>query len=94
MLLGPIFIPMLYRVNPSMTPDIVSAAYRIATRDLVLLRPLMTYSGVILMYMRKYKPDFTIGNLLSTMLPYSVMFLVLWTLLLAVFMFFGIPLGF
>lgn len=94
MLLGPIFIPMLYRVNPSMTPDIVSAAYRIADSSTNIITPLMTYSGVILMYMRKYKPDFTIGNLLSTMLPYSVVFLVLWTLLLAVFMFCGIPLGF
>ena len=77
-----------------MTPDIVSAAYRIADSSTNIITPLMTYSGVILMYMRKYKPDFTIGNLLSTMLPYSVVFLVLWTLLLAVFMFCGIPLGF
>ena len=94
MLLGPIFIPMLYRVNPSMTPDVVSAAYRIADSSTNIITPLMTYSGVILMYMRKYKPDFTIGNLLSAMLPYSMVFLGLWTLLLAVFIFCGIPLGF
>ena len=70
MLLGPIFIPMLYHVNPSMTPDVVAAAY---PRGGFLykhhtLTPLMTYAGVILDYMRKYKPDFTLGNLIGTML--------------------------
>lgn len=94
LLLGPIFIPMLYRVNNSVTPEIVSAAYRIADSSTNIITPLMTYSGVILMYMRKYKPEFTIGSLISVMLPYSVAFLISWTLLLAGFILFKIPLGF
>lgn len=94
LLLGPIFIPMLYRVNGAMTPEVVSAAYRIADSSTNIITPLMTYSGVILMYIRKYKPEFTIGSLISTMLPYSVAFLISWTLLLAAFIFLNIPLGF
>lgn len=94
LLLGPIFIPMLYRVNGIMTPEVVSAAYRIADSSTNIITPLMTYSGVILMYIRKYKPDFTIGSLIAVMFPYSVAFLISWTLLLAVFIFTGIPLGF
>ena len=30
MLLGPIFLPMLYQVNSNMTPEVVAAAYRVA----------------------------------------------------------------
>ena len=94
MLLGPIFVPMLYRVNSSMTPDVVAAAYRIADSSTNIITPLMTYAGVVLMYMRKYKPEFTAGNLISMMIPYSVIFMVSWTLLLMTFILFKIPLGF
>ena len=86
MLLGPIFVPMLYRVNSSMTPDVVAAAYRIADSSTNIITPLM--------YMRKYKPEFTAGNLISMMIPYSVIFMVSWTLLLMAFILFKIPLGF
>ena len=94
MLLGPIFVPMLYHVNSSMTPDVVAAAYRIADSSTNIITPLMTYAGVVLMYMRKYKPEFTAGNLISMMIPYSVIFMVSWTLLLMTFILFKIPLGF
>lgn len=94
MLLGPIFIPMLYHVNSSMTPDVVAAAYRIADSSTNIITPLMTYAGVVLMYMRKYKKDFSMGDMISTMLPYSALFMISWTLLLLAFMLFKIPLGF
>ncbi len=94
MLLGPIFIPMLYRVNPLMTPDIVAAAYRVGDSCINIISPIMTYAGVILMYMRRYKPDFTIGSLVSVMAPYSAVFLVAWTVFLVSFVFTGLPLGF
>lgn len=94
MLLGPIFVPMLYRVNNALTPDIVAAAYRIADSSTNIITPLMTYAGVVLMYMRKYKKDFTAGDLISLMLPYSVAFILSWTILLMIFILFKIPLGF
>ncbi|MBE5962998.1 MAG: AbgT family transporter [Lachnospiraceae bacterium] len=94
MLLGPIFIPMLYQANPNMTPDVVAAAYRLADSSTNIITPLMTYAGVILLYVKKYKEDFTVGNLISAMLPYSICFLVSWTALLLAFIGFGIPLGF
>lgn len=94
MLLGPVFIPMLYSVNNAMTPDVVAAAYRVADSCVNTITPLMTYAGVILMYMRKYKADFSAGNLISIMMPYSLIFLVGWTLLLIIFVQFKIPLGF
>lgn len=94
MLLGPIFIPMLYQANPNMTPDVVAAAYRLADSSTNIITPLMSYAGVVLIYMKKYKKDFTIGNLISTMFPYSIFFLISWTILLLAFIGLGIPLGF
>lgn len=94
MLLGPIFIPMLYHANPNMTPDVVGAAYRIADSSTNIITPLMSYAGVVLMYMKKYKEDFSIGHMASTMLPYSIAFMVSWVALLFLFLGLNLPLGF
>ncbi|MDQ0150426.1 AbgT family transporter [Eubacterium multiforme] len=93
MLLGPIFIPMLYQVNSNLTPDFVSAAYRLADSSTNVISPLMAYSGVILVFMRKYKPEYTLGDMIRLMLPYSIGFLICWTILLVIFFLTGIPLG-
>ncbi len=93
MLLGPIFIPMLYFVNPAMTPDLVAAAYRVADSSTNIITPMMAYAGVILAFMRKYQPDMSFGDMLIMMVPYSLAFLVIWTSLLVGFFAFGIPLG-
>jgi len=94
LLLGPIFIPMLYQVNPQMTPDLVAAAYRLADSSTNITTPLMAYAGIILAFMRRYRPDLGIGEMLLMMVPYSVCFLISWTVLLLVFFLGGIPLGF
>ena len=94
MLLGPLFIPMLYQVHPGMTPDIVSAAYRVADSATNIITPMMSYAGVILMFMRKYKPDMTLGDMIVMMFPYSMAFLISWSALLMFFFLFKIPLGF
>jgi aminobenzoyl-glutamate transport protein len=93
MLLGPIFIPMLYFVNPAMTPDFVAAAFRVADSSTNIITPMMAYAGVILAFMRKYKPDMGFGDMLIIMVPYSIAFLIVWTALLIGFFTLGIPLG-
>ena len=94
MLLGPIFVPMLYFVNPAMTPDLVAAAFRVADSATNIITPMMTYAGVILAFMRKYKPGMAFGDMLLIMLPYSIVFMIVWTALLVAFFVLGIPLGF
>lgn len=93
MLLGPIFVPMLFFVNPEMTPDFVAAAFRVADSSTNIITPMMAYAGVILAFMRKYKPDMGFGDMLIIMVPYSFAFLIVWTLLLVGFFVFGLPLG-
>ncbi|MGY6629615.1 MAG: AbgT family transporter [Wenzhouxiangella sp.] len=94
MLLGPIFIPMLYFVNPAMTPDLVAAAFRVADSATNIITPMMSYAGVILAFMRKYRPDMGFGDMLLIMLPYSIAFMLIWPALLVAFFMLGIPLGF
>jgi len=94
MLLGPIFVPMLYFVNPAMTPDFVAAAFRVADSSTNIITPMMSYAGVILAFMRKFRPDMGFGDMLLIMLPYSIVFLLVWTALLVAFFTLGIPLGY
>lgn len=94
LLLGPVFIPMLYNANSSMTPDIVAASYRLADSCTNIITPLMTYTGVILTHMRKYDKSFSVGQLINMMFPYFLIFLICWSALLIIFVVFKIPLGF
>ncbi|WP_330926797.1 AbgT family transporter [Candidatus Sororendozoicomonas aggregata] len=94
MLLGPIFIPMLYQVNPAMTPDLITAAFRVADSSTNIITPMMSYAGVVLAFMRKYKPEMSLGDQIGIMIPYSISFIVTWTALLVGFVVLNIPLGF
>jgi aminobenzoyl-glutamate transport protein len=44
-------------------------------------------------YFEKYDSKSGIGSLMATMLPYSVVFFIVWTLLMIVWILFDIPLG-
>lgn len=94
LLLGPMFVPMLYTVNPAMTPDVVAAAYRVGDSVTNIITPMMIYAGVILAFMRRYVPGFTLGEMFVMMFPYSVAFLLAWSALLVLFFAGGIPFGF
>jgi aminobenzoyl-glutamate transport protein len=94
MLLGPIFVPMLYQVNPQMTPDLVAAAYRVADSSTNIVTPMMSYAGIVLAFMRRYRPNMSLGDMILMMFPYSACFLVAWSGLLLVFFVLGLPLGF
>ena len=93
LLLGPIFIPMLYRVNSAITPEVVAAAYRTADPCTNIITPAMTYAGVILLFCRRYKPEFTLGDLGLMMAPYAGIFLVVATAVMLLWFKLGLPFG-
>ena len=94
MLLGPIFVPMLYRVSSTLTPEVVTAAYRSAEPCTNIITPVMNFAGVILVFCRKWNRDFTIGEQIMMMLPYSVAFFVVSAVHLLVWYKSGLPCGF
>ena len=65
-----------------MTPDLVAAAYRVAHSSTNINTPMMSYAGVILTFMHKYKPVLSFGDLIIMMVPYSIVFLIVWAGLL------------
>ncbi|WP_462171267.1 AbgT family transporter [Pseudoalteromonas xiamenensis] len=90
-LLGPIFVPMLMQLGIS--PDLTQAFYRIGDSSSNIVTPLMPYFPLVVVYCQKYVKDTGIGTLIALMLPYSIAFLVGWTVFLLGYWMLGIPLG-
>jgi aminobenzoyl-glutamate transport protein len=53
----------------------------------------MAYFPLILTFAKRYDPHAGIGTLIAAMLPYSLAFVCTWTLLLILWIAFGIPIG-
>lgn len=90
-LLAPIFVPMLMQVG--LSPELTQAAYRVGDSSTNIITPLMPYFPLVVAFSQKYVKKTGIGTLTALMLPYSLSFLVLWTIYLLVFWALGIPLG-
>ncbi|MDQ3545434.1 MAG: AbgT family transporter, partial [Verrucomicrobiota bacterium] len=90
-LLAPIFVPMLMALGFS--PELTQAAYRVGDSTTNIITPLMPYFPLVVVYCQRYVRQTGIGTLVSIMLPFSVVFLVLWTAFLLVYWMLGIPLG-
>ncbi len=91
-LLAPIFVPMLMSLGIS--PDLTQAAYRVGDSSTNIITPLMPYFPLVVIYCQRYVKSTGIGTLAAMMLPYSVWFLVTWTIFLLLYYAAGIPLGF
>ena len=53
----------------------------------------MSYFAVVIAFAKKYDEKIGIGTLISTMLPYSLLFLISWLALLIVWFLIGLPIG-
>ena len=89
--IGPVFVPMLMIMGYS--PEVTQAAYRIGDSFTNIITPLMPYMPLIIAFAQKYEPRIGLGTLLTLMLPYSIAFAIGWTVLLALWLLLGIPLG-
>lgn len=90
-LLAPIFVPMFLLAGIS--PEATQVAYRVGDSVTNIITPLMPYFGVVVAFSRQYDSEAGIGTLIAMMLPYSVAFLLLWSLLLSAWIVSGVPLG-
>lgn len=90
-IMAPIFVPMMYHMGIS--PALTQVAYRIGDSTTNIISPLMSYFAMIVVFMQRYDKEKGLGTLISTMVPYSISFLITWTILLMIWMFIGLPLG-
>jgi aminobenzoyl-glutamate transport protein len=90
-ILAPVFVPLFMRLGGD--PDLVLAAYRVGDSPMNVITPLNVYLAVMVGFAQKYQKDAGIGTIVALMLPYTVVLLVLWTLMLIAWYSFGLPLG-
>ena len=82
---APIFVPMLMLTGYA--PEMIQAAYRIGDSSTNIITPMMSYFGLIMAVAIRYKKDTGVGTLMSLMIPYSLLFLVGWTVLFCIWVF-------
>lgn len=90
-LIAPVFVPMFMLLG--YTPEFAQVAYRIGDSCTNVITPMMSYFAMIIVFMKKYDKEAGIGTLVSTMLPYSVCFLIGWSILLILWIVCKLPLG-
>ena len=76
------------------SPDLTQAAYRVGDSSTNIITPLMPYFPLVVIYCQRYVKSTGIGTLAAMMLPYSMWFLLTWTIFLLLYYAAGIPLGF
>ncbi len=89
-ILAPIFIPLFMRLGGD--PDLVLAAYRVGDSPVNVVTPLNVYLGVMVGFAQKYVKDAGIGTIVALMLPYTIVLLIAWALLLLAWYLLGLPL--
>ncbi|WP_233879418.1 AbgT family transporter [Virgibacillus halodenitrificans] len=88
---SPIFLKMFYFLDYH--PAFIQAAYRIADSSTNIITPMNPYFIIVLAFMREYDKKAGIGTLIALMLPYGLIFLLVWILLLLAFVFLAVPFG-
>jgi aminobenzoyl-glutamate transport protein len=88
---APIFVPLFIQLG--LSPNLAVAAYRVGDSPINVVTPLMPYFALIVIFAERYRKKAGVGSIISLMLPYAVVLLVAWTVLLVVWYLLGIPLG-
>lgn len=90
-IIAPIFVPIFMELG--LSPELVLTAYRIGDSVTNIITPTLSFLPMILVYIQEYNSEIDMGDIISLMFYYSLVFFVAWTLLLVVFVAFNLPLG-
>ncbi|MAT40627.1 MAG: aminobenzoyl-glutamate transporter [Ectothiorhodospiraceae bacterium] len=90
-IMAPVFVPMFMLLGYH--PALTQMVFRIGDSLTNVITPMMSYFALIVAFAEKYDERYGIGTIISTMLPYSIVFGIVWTLLLIGWMLLGLPLG-
>jgi aminobenzoyl-glutamate transport protein len=90
--MAPVFVPMMMQLGYS--PELIQCAYRIGDSCTNVISPMMSYFGMIFVFACRYDRRFGMGSIISLMFPYSVLFLITWTIFFYLWVFvFQLPIG-
>ena len=89
--MAPILVPMLMLLGVS--PEMATAAYRVGDSATNIITPLMVYFPLVLVFARRWVPEFGIGSLTAAMVPYSIWLLISGIIMTIAWVYLGLPLG-
>jgi len=90
-LMAPIFVPMFMLLG--YTPEFTQLAYRVGDSVTNIISPMMSYFALIVAFLAKYDKKAGLGTIISTMMPYTVVFFIGWTLFFIIWYLIGLPVG-
>ncbi|MCF6169383.1 MAG: AbgT family transporter [Bacteroidales bacterium] len=90
-IMAPVFIPLFMELGYS--PELSQVVYRIGDSVTNLISPMMSFFALIIAFFQRYDKSASIGTIISTMLPYTFVFFIVWSILLLIWVYFGWPLG-
>ena len=90
-IMAPVFIPMFMLLGYS--PEFTQVAYRVGDSVTNIISPMMSYFALIVAFLAKYDEKAGIGTVIATMLPYTIVFTIVWIALLIVWILLGLPVG-
>jgi len=91
-IMAPVFVPMFMLLGYH--PGFTQAAFRIGDSVTNVITPMMSYFALIVTYAQRYDEKNGIGTIISLMIPYTVIFMVVWAIMITIWMWIGIPVGF
>lgn len=86
-----IFVPVL--AGMGISPEMTQCAFRIGDSATNAITPFMFYMPLVLTYMQQYDKQSTYGSLLKYTWRYSLLILLVWTILFIFWYICGLPLG-
>lgn len=90
-IMAPVFVPMFMLLG--YTPELTQTAYRVGDSVTNIISPTMSYFPLIIAFIQRWDKSAGFGTLIATMLPYTLAFLVSWSLLLVGWFLLDIPVG-
>jgi aminobenzoyl-glutamate transport protein len=90
-LMAPIFVPMFMLLG--YPPETTVTAYRVGDSVTNIISPMMSYFALIIAFIQRYEPKAGIGTVIALMIPYSITFLIGWSILFVAWVLLGWPMG-
>jgi aminobenzoyl-glutamate transport protein len=75
------------------SPELSQVVYRVGDSVTNIISPMMSFFVLIIAFFKKYDKNAGMGTIISMMLPYTIAFFIVWSLLLIVWIKLGLPLG-
>ena len=90
-ILAPIFVPMFMLLG--FHPAFAQIVFRVADSSVIPLAPMSPFVPLFLRFLQRYNKEAKLGTYYSLVLPYPIVFFLVWLLMLVGWYLLGLPIG-